>query len=410
MVKTGLTLLTGNVATSLMLLLRNLGVAALIPVSDYGIAATFAIVTSLIEMASHLGLQQQIVQSDKGADPDFQAGAQGFHALRGVIAAVILFALAAPLARFMGVGHVAWAYQVLAIVPLAQAFQHFDMHRLNRDMVFGPLIWSSAVPALLSLLTIWPLAWWLGDYRVMLWSIVLHAVLMLVMSHVVARRPYRLVINLSFMRSSLQFGWPLLINGALLYLVFQGDKIIVGRLLGMEALAIFAMGATLTLTPTLVLAKSAQNFFLPQLKDEDPLIARATLEAAILVGIAVVIFFALFGVPMLRLLLGTKYQALEPLLIWMAVQQGIRFCKVGPAIVTLARGKTAYAMWANTPRVAALPIVWWAATAGVGLTEIIWIGIGAEIVGLIIAWRLLGPSGISPQFKNIRRYMSRKED
>lgn len=410
MVKTGLTLLTGNMATSLMLLLRNLGVAALIPVGDYGIAATFAIVTSLIEMASHLGLQQQIVQSDKGADPRFQAGAQGFHALRGIVAAAVLFALAAPLARFMGVGHVAWAYQVLAIVPLAQAFQHFDIHRLNRDMVFGPMILSSAVPALLSLLAIWPLARWFGDYRVMLWSIVLHAVLMMVMSHVVARRPYRVLLDLAFIRSSLSFGWPLLVNGALLYLVFQGDKIIVGRLLGMEALAIFAMGATLTLTPTLVLAKSAQNFFLPQLKDDDPMVARATLEAAILVGIGLVVFFALCGVPLLRLILGTKYQALEPLLIWMAALQGIRVCKVGPAIVTLARGKTAYAMWANIPRVAALPLVWWAAEAGVGLRGIIWIGIGAEIVGLIVAWRLLGSSGISPYFAHIRRYMSRKED
>ena len=84
-------------------------------------------------------------------------------------------------------------------------------------------------------------------------------------SHLVAERPYRLVFDRGIMARSLRFGWPLLLNGILMFLAFQGDKLIVGRVMGMEALAIFAMGVTLTLTPTLVLAKSVQNMFLPKL-------------------------------------------------------------------------------------------------------------------------------------------------
>jgi len=67
-----LTILSGNAATALLLLLRNLAVAALIPVADYGVAATFAIVMAVVEMATDLGLHQQIVQSDKGEAPRFQ--------------------------------------------------------------------------------------------------------------------------------------------------------------------------------------------------------------------------------------------------------------------------------------------------------------------------------------------------
>ncbi|MEL6517080.1 MAG: oligosaccharide flippase family protein, partial [Pseudomonadota bacterium] len=112
MLKAGLTILSGNAAASLLLLLRNLGVAALIPVADYGIAATFAIAMAVVEMATDLGLHQQIVQSDKGEEPRFQAALQGFQVLRGILAGMVLFLLAPALAGFMGVPEVAWAYQL----------------------------------------------------------------------------------------------------------------------------------------------------------------------------------------------------------------------------------------------------------------------------------------------------------
>lgn len=391
-VKTALTLLSGNAVTSLLLLLRNLSVAVLIPVADYGVAATFAIAMAVVEMASHLGLHQQIVQSAKGEDTRFQAALQGFQVLRGVMAGVVLFALAGPLAAFMGVAEVAWAYQVLAMVPVLNALQHFDMHRLNRDMVFGPLILTGVVPALLSFAFVWPLAAWLGDYRVMLWAIVLQAVLMLVMSHVVAHRPYRLVWDRVIMGESLSFGWPLLVNGALLFAVFQGDKIIVGRVLGMEALALLAMGFTLTLTPMMVLAGSVQRFFLPQLSRRDAdfvRLAQVTQEVSIFLGAVLILAVAALGPWLVGLVLGMKYAALEPLLLWLALMQGVRMARTGHAVVALSVGQTSNAMWANVIRVALLPVIWWAAVQGASLQVLIWIGIVGEIAGYLVGLILM---------------------
>lgn len=388
MVRTGLTLLTGNATTALLLLLRNLAVAALIPVADYGVAATFAMVMSLIEMASTLGLQQQIVQSPKGAEPRFQAAVQGFHALRGVAAAAVLLLLAGPLAAFLGVPEVAWAYQVLAFVPLSQAFLHFDLHRLQREMRFGPMILAGVVPALLSLVLVWPLAAWLGDYRVMLIAVLVQAGVRLVMSHVVAQRRYALVIDLGIMGETLKFGWPLLVNAVLLYIVFQGDKIIVGRVLGMEALALLAMGFTLTLMPTLVLAKSTQNFFLPQLSRGKDL-AQVTLQVCLLHGLMLVVGIALLGAPLVRGVLGSDYAGLEPLLLPLAVLHALRVAKAGPGIVALAAGYSSNAMWGNAPRVCSLAVVWLAVMQGQGLLVVIWIACAGEALGLALALVLM---------------------
>ena len=229
----------------------------------------------------------------------------------------------------------------------------------------------------------------------MLYSILLQAVLTALTSHLVAERPYRLVLDRALIAQSLRFGWPLLLNGILLFAVFQGDKLIVGRELGMETLAIFAMGFTLTLTPTLVLAKSVQNFFLPQLAgatDNAPHFAHlstATMQAVLILGLSIVVVTVLIGGPVVYLLLGDKYLDLLPYLFWLAIMQAVRVAKAGPAIVALALGHTGNAMWSNLGRVASLPVCWYVAVTSGDLLMIIWVGIAGEVLGQIIATLLL---------------------
>lgn len=395
MLKSAMLILSGNAATSLLLLARNLLVARLIPVADYGIAATLAITMAAVEMASQFGLQQQIVQAKDGDNPRFQAAVQGFQVLRGVIAGLVLFLAAGAIADFLNVPEVAWAYQVMALVPVLTALQHFDIHRLNRQMRFWPLVLTGGVPALLSLAAIWPLYLWFGDYQVMLWAIVLQFALMMGMSHLVAERPYRIVLDRQIMAGSLRFGWPLLVNGILMFAVFQGDKLIVGRALGMETLAIFAMGFTLTLTPTLVMAKSAQNFFLPQLsavaRDTPDGQARfqhlalALMQVSLLNGVLLVVVILLLGGPLVETVLGQKYLTLVPLLVPLAVMQALRVAKTGASVVALSCGHTSNAMQTNLVRVATLPLAWYAVTQGADLMSVIVIAIAGEAAGYALA-------------------------
>jgi O-antigen/teichoic acid export membrane protein len=394
MLRKALVILSGNAMTSLLLLARNLIIARMIPIADYGVAATFALAMAVVEMTSAFGLQQQIIQSKRGDDPHFQAALQGFQVMRGVISSLILFAMAGPLARFMGIPEVIWAYQVMAIVPVINALAHFDIHRLTRHMRFHPMILAGLVPAVAALAIVWPLAHWLGDWRVMLWSILAQAVIAAAASHIMAERPYRLVWDRAIISGSIRFGWPLLVNTMLLFFVFQGDKLVVGRVLGMEMLAIFAMGVTLTLTPTLVLAKSTQNLFLPKLSlaAGTPAFNAPAVQCLQIIALASLTFtFAtlLVGGPVVTALLGAKYAALLPLLIWFAVGQALRVMKAGPSIVALAMGRSKNAMAANLVRVASLPVAYMVAVQGGSLLDIIWIAIIGEGLGLVVSVALM---------------------
>ena len=393
-----LLLLSGNAVTSLLSLARNLLIARMLSAEDYGIAATFALVMTLIEMATALGLQAQIVQSRDGDDPDFQAALQGFQALRGVISSVILFLGAGAAANFLNLPELTWAYRVVALVPLCSGLIHFDIYRLNRGMRFGPLMLTNTAPVLLTLLMVWPMVWWLGDWRVMLGLILTQAATMTLMSHLVAERRYRLVLDASRMRQSMGFGWPLLINNALLFLGFQGDRALVARELGPEVLAIFSMGVTLTLTPTLVMTKSLQNLLLPPLSTQiDPVqfdrLATVALQAAILSALVLLLGVYFFGGPIVQLVLGPKYLELVPILGALAGVQALRVLKTGGNTVALARGQTGNAMISNVFRVGTLPFVWLALLRGAGLESVIALAALGEALGYaasiaLVRWRL----------------------
>lgn len=412
MLRSALLILSGNAFASLLLLARNLIVARMIPVADYGISSTFALVMSVVEMASALGLQQQIVQAKEGDDPHFQAVLQGFQVLRGVLSGLALFVIAQPMAYAVGVpdadiANVVWAYRLLAVVPVLNALVHFDIHRLNRSMIFWPMLLTGAVPALISVLSLWPLAHWFGDWRVMLYAILTQAVLAAVVSHLVAGRPYRLAFDRAIMARSLRFGWPLLAEAVLLFLVFQGDKLVVGQLLGMAPLAIFSMGMTLTLTPTLVLSKSATNLFLPLLSSahDGPrfaFLSNVVFELHILFGGCLVFGTALLGPWAVHVVLGAKYAGLSGILIWLAVMQGIRIFKGGTSTVALARGQTENAVVGNIARIAVLPVAWVVVQHSGDLMALLYLGIVGEALGAVVAfwlvwWRLgLGFGRLTP--------------
>lgn len=395
MIRSLVMLLSGNAFSALMLLARNLLVARLVPVADYGIAATFAITMAVIEMMSELGLKQLIVQARDGDDPRLQAALQGVQVLRGAFSALLLVLIAAPLAAFLHIPQAAWAYQMLALVPLLQGFLHLDIYRFERQMHFAPQMLALSLPALISVVLIWPLFAVFKDYRTMLYAVLAQAALTLALSHALAQSRYRIRLDPPTMRRALGFGAPLALNGLLLFISFQGEKLLVGRLLGLEQLAYLAMGFTLTLTPTLVVARAVQSFFLPQLSRTDLIqarfnaLARATIEANMLNGLLQAGVILALGGPLVAWLLGPKYAPLLALLPWLALLHAVRVFKVGPAVVALARARTSNAMWANLCRVISLPLGVWLALQGFGLQAILQSALAGELCGLFVSLFLL---------------------
>ena len=269
------------------------------------------------------------------------------------------------------------------------------MSRMQRRMHFLPSILGQTIPGLAALLLVWPFYLAFGDYRVMVFAILTQVMLGVTASHLLAERRFRVGFDPAIMRRSLSFGWPIMLNGMLLFVVLHGEKLVVGRELGMEALAIFAMGFTLSLTPLSVMARSFNQFFLPQLSGAagDPArfnrIARVNFQAHFLCAVLFAAFLTFFGPGIVHLLLGEAFAALGPLMAWLGILNAFRLLKGASALTAFSLARTGNAFWGNLPRVAALPLAWYVLIMGGDLVMVIWIGLLAEALGFLVSLMLL---------------------
>lgn len=395
----GLFLISGSSAGFVLRFMRNVLVARMISVEDYGIASTFMVAVSFIDMSTNLNIGQLMIQDRRGNDPDFVAAAKGIEVARGLLLGLFLFVSAGPIAALFSQSHLVWAYQVLAVIPVVKAFMHPDMQRMQRSMRFAPMLAGDIGMLGLTLLLVWPLAIWLGDYRVMLAVYVIEAMTRVLISFLMAERSFRIGWARDVAITSLRFAWPLTLSGLVTFAALQGDRIIVANRFGAEALGLFSAAMTMIMPPTSQASALARTFFLPLLaKVQDQAEdfahrARFTLQATLCAGLVTVVGFVLAGPPVFLLVFGERYAEGTVFVGVLGLVFGVQLAKTGPNIVALSRGHTFNMLASNLVRLAFLPLALWVAIRGGSAVDVVAVGALGQICGFAAAVFMLTRSG-----------------
>ena len=407
--KGGLNLALGQVATQSCSFVRSVIIARLISPADYGIAAVFATILSLLEMLSNLAASSLLIQASDGDELAFQNTAQMLAAVRGIWNAALFLLLAGPVSHLFGVPQAEWAFRYLAVIPLARGFAHLDPSRFQRGLRFGPTVLVDVGSNLATALLALPAVLWLRDYSAMLWILVLQSVSTTVGSHLVAERPYSWGWDKRYAKRIFAFGWPLLINGILMYGIMEGDRVVIGsarRLFPhstytLTDLGVYSVAFAVTMAPTSFVATIAGSLFLPVLsrvrefEEEFKRRYLGCLHAVLLAATMISIPLVFTGGRFVDLIYGSKYMAASGFIGWLAAMWGIRILRVAPTVAALARGDTKASMLSNLGRSLALVGMVTAAATG---SRLIWIsvsGFGGEVLALgILLWRLKRLHGV----------------
>jgi O-antigen/teichoic acid export membrane protein len=371
-------------------MVRSIILARLISPANFGIAATFAITFSLFEMLSNLSTDRLLVQATDGDEPKLQSTAQMLNAVRGLLNAAIIFLLAGPISRMFGVPQTRWAFQCLAVVPLTRGFTHLDSNRVQRTLRFGQSVFLDVVTNVLATLAAFPLGYWLRDYSAMLWLLVLQSVTLMVASHLVAERRYSLSWDRAYINKMTAFGWPLLINGLLMFGIFEGDRFVIGASHRLFARSIYTLGDlgvysvafSLTMAPTMFVANVCTSLFLPLFSQAQRSAAQfnrrysACAQVIALVAASIAIPFIIAGGKCVVLIYGQKYEAAGSIIGWLAAMWAVRMVRVTPTLGAMALGDTVNAMISNILRSTAIVGVLAAAAFG---SDLKWIAISGFV-------------------------------
>lgn len=383
---------------------RNIIVARFVSVEDYGIATAFALTMSLIEMTSNLAFDKILVQDEGGSGDRFVASTHFLQFLKSLLTALVLWATAAPMAHLFDLPSLSWAFQLLALIPLIKGVVHFDFITYQRKLDFKATAVMDAIPQMLTVALALPVSYWLQDYRAMLVLVLAQPICFIFLSHIYARRPYRWAVDKELIKKKVRFGWPLMIDGLLLFAIFHGDKTIVGATYGMEVLAWYGIAFSLTLLPSLLFSKICTTLLLPPLSSsrEHPslflLFSERAATLCFALGIFIWAFFAIGGEALIFLSYGERYMEGALVITWLALMQSIRAIRIAPNMIATSQADTKNAMYSSTVRTVALPLAILCAIQG---QSVIWLAITAiigEVAAVIVSLYLLRMPETKPQF------------
>jgi O-antigen/teichoic acid export membrane protein len=388
--KTSLLLMLGQASGQALSLLRNAIIGHLLSPRDFGIASTFAITVSIIEMASDMGSDKLLVQAKDGNDTLLQNTAQFFAIIRGFISGLFLFLVAPYVAALFKISEAEWAFSLLAFVPIIRGFMHFDVKRFHREMNFFPNVFAELTPQVITFLLTFPIVMIRTDYSAVIDLILLQSLLLVLMTHFLAKRRYKITFDQLAIKRLVEFGWPLMVNGFLMFFIFQGDKFVIGIYYDMEKLGVYSAAFMITMTPALLIIKVLTSLILPFFSRKQDDIALLNVnyllstEITVLIVSAYIAFFTLYGDIFLTLVFGKHYQGYGDLMISLGVLWSLRMLRVPATLLAMSKGDTKVGLIANIFRSLALFGVFYFAMKQYPIEVIAYVGCSGELLAVFI--------------------------
>jgi O-antigen/teichoic acid export membrane protein len=374
---------------------RNALIGHALSKDNFGIAATITLILQMIETLSDLGADRLIVQADDGAEPRFLASAHTLLAARGILLGCILFCAGPMLAHFFGAAHASAAFQLAALAPVIKGFMHLDYRLAQRNFDNRPQMLVEVAPQVAALILTLPVLAAARDYTAVVSLSIAQAFAGVFLSHALANRDYRFASDAAILKRQLAFGWPILASSLPLIAVYQGDRLIIGHLAGMEALANYTAAFMVTMVPGLIAAKVGHALLLPVFSDNvrrgRSLLPKfkIAIEATVLLAAVYLAAFIVCGDALLPIVFGAHYVGLGTVTMWLAGMWAMRMIQAVPGMALMAHGATKPFFVAGVIRACALPFVLWAALHDASIATLAAAGFAFEALSLAyVALRL----------------------
>lgn len=221
----------------------------------FGLMTLLTTVLVGLNLFSHIGLGDSVIQSPRGDEPLFLNTAWTLQVLRGGGLWVMTLLLAWPVARFYHEPRMTALFPVLGFGCVIAGFASPSLLNLARHMGVGKTSLMELVGQVVYFIV--TLLWALWDPS--LWALVggrmaselTRTVLSLFIMPEL--RPH-FVLDKECIRSLLHFGKWILVGTALTFLATQSDRLILGKLVSIEALGVYGVAFSLSDMPRQIIA------------------------------------------------------------------------------------------------------------------------------------------------------------
>jgi O-antigen/teichoic acid export membrane protein len=216
----------------------------------FGLMTLLTTVLVGLNLFSHIGLGDSVIQSPRGDEPLFLNTAWTLQVIRGGGLWVITILLAWPVTRFYHEPRMLALFPVLGFGCVVAGLASTSLLNLARHLGVGKTSLLELLGQAVNFVV--TVVWALFDPS--LWALVggrmAAEVVRTIISHFIMPELHpRFVLDKECVRSLLHFGKWILIGTALTFLATQSDRLILGKLISIEALGVYGIAFNLSDMP-----------------------------------------------------------------------------------------------------------------------------------------------------------------
>lgn len=310
----------------------NLILTRLLFPEAFGVMALVQVFLTGLQMFSDLGINLSIIQDGRSRDRDFLNTAWTIQILRGLVLWLASCALAWPLAQIYGEPRLLELIPVAGLNAVILGFQTTKVAEANRDLKIGVQVTTELASQLIGIaITIVLTLWWRDVWALVLGGLAGTLANVALQQAILSGPRNRLHWDAGMARSILHFGKYILIASVAGFLLNQGDRLVLGAHVTMEALGIFSIGILMAKMPQQLARTADSKIVFPIYRryldlgvpDNRAKVFRAR-RLVLLAMIGATCLLGLTGVPLIEFLYDSRYATAGPVLTLACFSTGMQ--------------------------------------------------------------------------------------
>ena len=314
----------------------------------FGLIALVQVLLIGLDNFSDFGIGPAIIQSKRGTEKDFLNTAWTIQVVRGVVLWLIACALTVPVAEFYRQPELLQVIPILSVVTIISGFNSTRVHLATRNLTLGWVTTIELGSQLLGTIIMIGVALWLRSVWALVVGSIAIAMISTVLSHLLIPGPRNAFKwDRDAFHEIFHFSKYIFIGTIAGYFVQQGDRLILGRYVSLDELAIFSIAQIFATLPLMMSYQLVERVTLPLYRNRPPIesasnrkmVGRARgLLVLGLLGITSIL--AVFGELLVEFLYDARYHMAGPILVLISVSIIPRLIFGGYNFVLLANGNS----------------------------------------------------------------------
>lgn len=241
--------ITGYGASQLLRLGSNLVLTRLLFPETFGLMVLVQIFMQGLGMFSDIGIRPSIIQNERGDDPAFLNTAWTIQVMRGFVLWVCACLLAWPVAAFYGESKLTWLIPVAGLTALIAGFNSTALATASRHLALGRLTVLELITQIVSILVMVTWAWFSPTVWALVAGGLVGSLVKMTSTHLwLANTGNHFAWDRRASKALFSFGRWIFFSTAITFLLQQGDKVVLGKMITGEQLGIYSIAVLLSRT------------------------------------------------------------------------------------------------------------------------------------------------------------------